>query len=350
MWGLVFLGLLAGVGAGWMAGCEGKTDTSPYPVHKSGFFAYAATDIYWLDNHRVLFAGRVTGKSEVRVLPPEMPKGQEAAFVWDLEANTIQRFLTGYRTLCFAEDRLRISRERGGERHWFEGWPGEFKALPEVDREMAIGQPEYRWNDLSCTVQKRPESMEGRAWIPLLPEHGYLDWGPRPKGPADEGYQVRYHRRGGSVEKLPFSDNNSRLPLYSEFDDTYYFRTGTPTNEWKETGCYRIWRMRPNGKTQPECLPFHNVGGAMAPFIEPVKRGLVLESNDLRSSTDPGKAGLYLWDGKGYTRLVTGLTYEEAASPNGCRLAYAYRYNSQEKPTLRVLDLCKEKEGENHGQ
>jgi hypothetical protein len=209
---------------------------------------------------------------------------------------------------------------------------------------------EYSFNELSCRWQKRPESMGGRAWIPLLPEHGYLDYGPNSGGsPAGVG-QVRYHQHGGSLEKLPFRETNIDLPIYSEFDDTYYFRTTTPTNEWKKTGCYRIWRTRPSGRTKAECLPYHDVGGIMAPFFEPVKHGLVLASDDLKDSSDPGKAGLYLWDGKAYTKLVTGLTYEEAASPNGCRVAYVYEYNSQKTPTLRVLDLCEEKEGDNHGQ
>ena len=329
----------------------------PYPVKDSGFSAKDAgfhNPISWLDERRVLFEGHEGGK-------PRSVEAQQAVqwglFIWDVEANTVQKYAVPARWLCYHDGYIHyVTEDQDGNPYVKEGAFGKEKDYP-ISRYYPAFQERdnVKRNRYSCRLNERPESMIDRAWVPLLEEHGYLDRGPQ-RGPRSE--KMFFVPADGSQPlELPFDRTKGRLSDYYAFSNSYLF-SGHFANvgrfskggPWVEGGCDHVWDLTPDGKTTSQCLPYYKQLGTASKFPIKTALGIAMVSHDL-DRDGPGKSGIYLFRERKYERLIAGLTRNHALSPSGCRIAFYHKLTPQHgginwpgNTTLVMIDLCS-KEG-----
>jgi hypothetical protein len=326
----------------------------PYPIKDSGFSAKDAgyhSAISWLDERRVLFEGHEGDK-------PRSVEAQQAVqwglFIWDVEANTVQKYKVPAEGLCYHDGFIKYF-TRGPDGEWMlmkgemgneQPYPGSF--YHDTDRSR------YSINEYSCRLNERPKSMIGRAWVPLLEEHGYLDRGPQ-KGPKSEK-MLFVPADGSQPLELPFDRTKGRLSDYYAFSNSYFFsgkfsnsgRFGT--SPWREGSCDHVWDFTPDGKTTSQCLPYYEQLGTASKYAIKTALGIAMVSHD-SDRYGPGKSGIYLYRDGEYERLIAGHTENHDISPSGCRIAFRHELTPFSNaigwpgnPTLVMIDLCS-KEG-----
>ena len=160
-WRLVVALLLFSIGAAGVASCESGTNSSPYPVYKSGVRVSAGSRIFWLDKHRVIFHGRVTEAAEVEVQTETFSEDKRGALIWDLDTNRLRQLTDSYMGFCYRDGYVQrsIVDDRGQRILVGGSIGGEAQPLPIQPQE--IDPTEYTFNKLSCRWGKTP-GVHGR--------------------------------------------------------------------------------------------------------------------------------------------------------------------------------------------
>lgn len=313
---------------------------SPYPVMDSGVWADwhgIASDIYWLDNNRILFK-TVKDNDKRRV-----SSGPFNLSVWELGKGVKPHtpYANGVH-VCVRDGMVRYTLvDERGAYHSFYGKFGKEKAIPLIKRTYSDG--------LNCPIKSDPEIVaklaQGRNIYPLLERHGYLDVGPIHEKPGVKEPAVFYPFGQAKGIELPIRgrDINIVRLRYYPFKDAYlvygFHSGGDKKGE-------RVWWLYPNGRTEEEITPAR-------PY--PTRKGIVTMWGKGRSAKDPGSVGLYLWSGENPVKLIAGFAEDITVSPDGCKLAFAhYPYldatliKDSAPITLKVIDLCVEEK--THGK
>ena len=320
-----------------------------YPVLDSKFPA-AEAKLGWIDNERVMFHGYDVGKMTQPRPGEGHPTAAEGLFIWDTAKGTVTKYwdVDGPVPLCVFRGRIFISQKlKGKDKAWLlvSGLLGKEEQKEVTDRVSVNGH--------SCQLSDhRPSWMKEDNYrrLPLLEEHGYVDFGELSMDPAKSRPLVLYPPGSKDGLALPLkSDEVEVPPIYVEFEDAYLLRARQYTSD-----AVPAWLLKPNGTVskifEPQGQAWERIGWS---GILLTKRGLFLVGG--RAGYDTmGTAGGYLLAGKYPQRLIDGLVWNESVSPDGCKVAFVHVPHSQAgadsfralqagKPgtrTLKMINLC----------
>ena len=265
---------------------------------------------------------------------------------WDVRTNAIARHAPADVGLCY--DRGRIAyreNEHLTKRVWTSlgHHPG-----PIVREEREIRYDEQ----MSCmpleALPPVPSRDAGHEFVRLLPEHGFIDFGPA----RTSLYNTPVLHVPGSVSgiELPFPRREIERGTisYFPFKGAYFIQSryfdvargeATP---WPAELPRPIWWLYPDGKVERVLLP---PAEWMRGRIFPTRSGLLVVYNN--PPIGPGKEesyGIFLIDGAHGQRLSRGVFLGGAVSPGGCRFASPRVRNPgpQHQWILTVFELCEE--------
>jgi hypothetical protein len=210
-------------------------------------------------------------------------------------------------------------------------------------------------NGHSCRVSDhRPIWMkeDKHRRLPLLEEHGYLDFGiPSRADPSEANPILLYHSDKEQGLQLPFTGEQVRLhTMYFEFDDSYLLEGQLDT-----TYAAPVWKLKPDGTVttvfQPIGQAWERIGWGHYYFT---RKGLFLTGGRGDYGT-VGTTGGYLLSMGRPVRVIAGLVKNSVVSHDGCKVAFVHVLHSlagaesakalrQGKPgtrTLKMIDLCK---------
>ena len=352
----------------FFGGCESKentekpTEISNYKVIDSGLAMTNRVDdkAYWLDDHKVIFEGYRYPKGDQTVKDVE-----RGLFIWDIQQNKVDHYANGG-GLCYQEGHIYYGHKVDVEkdpnkpiaRTWKEGVFGQEKLqiIRETEKESEEWYQYYIRSEISCRVVKRPPSMKGRSFVPLLEGDGYLDFGTYPLKHDQEKVRLVNEQ---IVHELPFTriDVGALSGQYYPYKKAYFFWRnifGKPVisgklmpdlkDEWASTGCLNGWWVWADGKTEYVCIPWGE-GARGAVRIAMYKNGILVNSRQGKQS------GLFLL-GKQSNLLISGYVTGVSISPSGCKVAFAHaplngpRGFDRDSLTLKIIELCTE---ENQG-
>jgi hypothetical protein len=195
--------------------------------------------------------------------------------------------------------------------------------------------------------------MKNKAWIPLHEEHGYLDFGEggRLLTEASPVFLVSENKRVRlNFKKVDVGLNSGEF--YS-FNQSYFFwphpQTSGQVEQWINQGClYGWWLNTENYETYSECIPF--APWKKSYIVLPTLKGMFLVNRNYIGE-NPKDSGGYLYVEGKYKKIIKGLINDAKLSPNGCKLAIAHKLgnysNKKQKMTLKVVNICQEKEVHN---
>jgi len=319
--------------------CAWGTTAVTGPVTEVDFPANDQRPI-WLDNTRVLFSseGPVTERS-----PNKEPQERSAGlYIWDVEHNTITKeprfnYLSH---LCV-----------NGRFMSYTPWTGGTK----LDKRQAfvdgqqIDVPDTHWfNPVSCHIlTTKPEWVvaydNGRAIVPLLEEHGYIDFGISGTASAVEEFPLQYYRTG-VTQPIPLGLRSRyvRAPAhYVPFLDAYVLHSSSGHNSARP-----LWLMHPNGTVEQVFSPDGKAWAEQSFSWEVLtKRGVVF-GKITQLGSNIKDSGLYLWEDGTLTKLVSGVfSLLVAISPDGCKMAGIKGRPQRPLPgdelyRLQIIDLC----------
>ena len=328
-----------------LAVCE----ESRYPVLDSKFPA-AEAKLGWIDNERVIFHGYEPGKFGTNSPRDGHIYDITGLFIWDTHANEVAKHesIEGLTSLCVHAGKVTYAKEG----MLVSGQLGKEQRTP-------FPKKKYWFNPVSCRYYEtlpywRQEGRKNRS-IPLLEEHGYLDFGLSSRAePSKATPALLYSPHEKSPRELPFTGEQVRHHVtYFGFDDIYLVEGYRET-----TYAPVIWLLKPNGTVtkalEPRGKPWEKLG--WGGFLL-TKKGIFL-SGGRGDYASVGTRGGYLLTlgGESPTRLIDGFVRNEAVSPDGCKVAFVHVLHSQAgadsfrallagKPgtrTLQMIDLCKE--------
>lgn len=301
---------------------------------------------YWLDNTHVLFWGftgiepgpgvQIGPGTEVRLL-------NEGYYVWDIEQNTVQKdvqFEQAHPVCINSHTKSYVFT------YLPDGKTSKRRAF--VDRQE-ITLPGRTWlNPVSCRLSSTEPSwvVKGRATIPLLEEHGYLD-----RGEYGEDYQKNFpllFYRQGSEKAISLGLGSRQV----ERGITYYPFVGSyllhgNMNAYKAPP---MWLLHPNGTIKQV---FNPDGKAWAnkswSWLALTKQGPLFASL-WPAGPHAEEPGLYLWDGTVLVNIRHGYFSWGVVSPDGCKMAFSAHNRGKDVPLvnrnrLQVVDVC---QGGNH--
>ena len=329
-------------------GCSALT-WAEYPLKDSGRVANSASDIYWVDDHRVLFQGHFWNADGSIKGPGGVPKNSETLYEWDIESGALTEHGDIGGGLCYANGYVRYWRrnESDSERsraEWIAGELGRQARIDSlyitVDRETC----KARSDDLL------PEWTQGKAVLRLRADHGFLVLGEKTE---DRNTPVTYHPKGvRSGVVMPFRRREARLASikYVPFKDAYlitgdYFISdphhplgGYNRSPWPKEKPMPVWWLRPDGTVTE--INLHN-DTRFGVWIFAMRPGLFFISPGASVNMD----GLFFTSEATVKRIVKGFIDRYAVSPDGCKIAINHSQisrPSRPQGTLKVVDLCKE--------
>jgi hypothetical protein len=315
-----------------------------YPILDSKFPA-AEAKLGWIDNERVIFQGYELGKFGTKRSKDGHLFDITRLFVWNTTTNTVIKHasMEGLTTLCVHSGEVTFAREG-------------MLVTGKLGKEVRTTFPKKNWfNPNSCRYYtERPYwSEEGRIGrgIPLLEQHGYVDFGEQSMDPVKSRPLVLYPPGSKNGVTLPLkSDQVDVPPLYVDFVDAYLLRAIQHTSD-----AAPVWLLKPDGAVtqilEPRGESWERMGWAHS-FL--TKKGLFLVGGQAGYDT-VGTAGAYLLRNNHPQRLIGGLVWSESVSPDGCKVAFVHVPHSQAgadsfhalqtgKPgarTLKMINLCK---------
>lgn len=208
-------------------------------------------------------------------------------------------------------------------------------------------------------------SMQQKDWTLLRKGHGRIVWGRY--RPTERYAQARLYPEGKKEPiLLAFGVRDIGISLASRwvpFKGAYLFGLTLISNEkynerWRASNCRAVWWLWPDGRSKKECIPagpWVELGGLV---ILPTKSGWALNVQrplkERRSSDYDGKPeAVYLVRNKGHEVVLTGGFGIGDVSPNGCRMAFAFRPTGvmasppklTQRETFRIIDLCDRETG-----
>ena len=167
---------------------------------------YNAEDHFtWFDNDNVIFSGSKSytdGTSE------------KGIYIWNINNNKVKRYAKEGLLNCYYNDHIfyfsHAEHDEKGRRVGFftSGKLGEEKTYSVTvykRGEVLFRKKPFKWirNNFSCKKNYMPKEMENHVWIPLLEEHGYLDFGLKGNG-RNSNDNVFLHKQNGDIYKLNF--------------------------------------------------------------------------------------------------------------------------------------------------
>lgn len=323
-----------------------------YPIFDSKFPA-AEAKLGWLDNERVMFHGYEVGKVGQPSPDDGHPLAETGLFIWDTGKNTVMKYwdIDGPVPLCMFRGQVFLSQKLKEKENT---WLLVSGPLGKEEKRTVSGKASV--NGHSCRVSDHmPDWMkeDKHRRLPLLEEHGYLDFGvPIWVDPSRKAAPIVLYRPDSkkSVE-LPLAGGQVQFhTTYVEFADVYVLKA-----EQRTSDAVSVWQLSPDGTVtrllEPKGQAWERIGWG---DIHLTKKGLFLVGG--RAGYDTvGTAGAYLLLGTHPQRLIAGLVWNESVSPDGCKVAFVHVPHSQAgadsakalragKPgtrTLKMIDLCK---------
>jgi hypothetical protein len=325
---------------------------SAYPIIDSKVPVDEQTHPVWLNNDQVLFMG-------FELDPANPPKHAETgwliprgAYVWNVAKETVVRDHSwdGTTNWCVSNNFRSFLRLRSDTEKTYDlmtGTPG---------KEQVQAYSSKHWfNRISCRYYTtlpywRQESGKDR-FIPLLEEHGYLDFGlPSRADPSKSSLVQLYRPNEKDPQQLPFTGEQVRLHVdYFEFANAYLLEGYRET-----TYATRIWLLKPDGTVTTALEPAGKAWERMGwGHYQLTKKGLFLIGGTSKYDQTNTTGGYLLIDGEP-KRLVPGFLRNVAVSPNGCKIVFVHALHSKAeadsvkalregKPgtrTLKMIDLC----------
>ena len=327
-----------------------------YPVKDSKFPANElATQVFWLDNERILFYGYEPGSYPT----PGGDRGfKTGMYVWNIREDRVRHFPNTGGELCYDHGYIsyvRLDPNNPGEFLHYSGKIGEEKPARYI---RGRGR-----NDFSCRYyDSYPDSLPADRTTRLLHDaHGYLDLGlPRGQGWSLENAPVTFYRRGSSEGvRLPFGQREIATIRFSVFNSAYllyggYIDQAGIDNSWPIGKPQPLWILKPDGNVSQIMMPAGpwNSRGSTMYFL--TKKGVFIVSHHFSSVSDAGPGGAYLFDGAKVGNLVTGQVNAANVAPDGCKVAFVFALNTiaavegfkamqtggAPTQTLRMVDLC----------
>ncbi|ULA63466.1 MAG: hypothetical protein LZF86_110161 [Nitrospira sp.] len=325
-----------------------------YPIQDSKFPA-AEAKLGWIDNEHVVFHGYEVSRFGQKSAGDGHELRETGIFIWDITQNKVTKYwnIDSQVGLCVFHGVVAFKqRVQPGQDLW-NVVTGDLNGAHERREEEKI------WiNGTSCRQhEQQPEwiSQDGHRRWALLEEHGHLDFGvPIWVDPSGKSTPIVLH--------TPDSKKNIELPLigrevqfhatYAEFANAYILK-----GEQRSSDAVSIWQLSPDGTVtkilEPKEQDWERMGWGNAHLT---KRGLFLVGG--RAGYDTvGTAGGYLLVRDHPQRLLSGLVWNEAVSPDGCKIAFVHVLHSQAgadsfrallagKPgtrTLKMINFCKGK-------
>lgn len=350
-----------------LTACEAKEPaaSSPYPVYDSGAWAdpFGSADIYWLDNNRVIFRSvQDNDKRRVTVGPFNLS-------IWEI-GKGVKPYTEYYPsvTVCVRDDMIhRTQKDASGNVQRFYGKFGEEKPFEFPKTKGTF------FDELNCHPNENPEILAkraaGRAIIPLLDRHGYLDRGAVSGEESLRPVSTIFYRPGHSEYlKLPVRIGHVN---YYAFKDAYLFQAdfspdapATFKSRWPSgilPGGVKGW-LYPEGRIEPLIIPAEPWPDKKVPkfgsgSLNPLRNGFLVRTGKAKGPKDAGTLGGYLLSNKKLVKVVGGYLSELTVSPDGCKVAFVhYPYSDatfvQDLAPIRLkaIDLCSTKEENRHGQ
>ncbi len=346
-----------------VAGCEAQKEgtVSLYPILDSGMTASSdsADKLYWMDNDRVIFVSYGPKPKTVA----ENQKRKPAIYIWDTRDNKVEKYTDG-RQLCYHEgyiryagpDRFPVPGTKYFVAPLYEGPIGQenitnAQVFEEGSRKTESG-PKYNLNPYECRLVEKPDSMDGKVWLPLLEQHGaLLELDTLPE--EIERAQPVVYQRASDKKMISLDikrdDVGSISPrYYMEYRDAYFFHEPTTSSEkLNEIDCIRYWWMSDDGKIEGGCqsiLPFKTWNTGM--WLFPTSIGVLVTAGKI-GDYDAGTAGYYHVTGDQIRKIVPGWLHNPRLSRDGCKLAYAHtpflmarRVGSPGETKLKMTNLC----------
>ncbi len=324
-----------------------------YPINDSKIPVDRQTHPVWLSNTQIIFEGYKLDPAN----PPkqvglagEIPRG---VYVWDLEKGMAVRDSSwdGTNSWCVS----------GGFRSFHRLRPGTEKTYDLVEGEIGAEQVfplPVKWrNPISCRHYYtalpywRQEGKKTRT-IPLLEEHGYLDFGLPSRADPSKASPVLLYPPNQNPKQLPFTGEQVWLRVtYVTFSNTYLLE-----GQIEKTYATDIWLLKSDGVAmkilEPKNEEWEKLGWG---GYNLTRKGLFL-SGGRGGYASVGTRGGYLLKpgGPPPVRLIEGFVRNEAVSPDGCKVAFVHALHSlaeaesakalrEGKPgaqTLKMIDLC----------
>jgi hypothetical protein len=322
-----------------------------YPVLDSKFPA-AEAKLGWIDNERVMFHGYDIGKMTQPGPGEGYPTAAEGLFIWDTGKETVTKYwdIDGPVPLCVFRGQVFFSKKLKEINNTWLVVSGPLGK--EEQKEVSAG---VSMNGQSCRVSDhKPNWMkeDKHRRLPLLEEHGYLDFGiPIWVEPLGKATPIVFYRPD-SKKSVELSLTNRQVQFhttYAEFADAYVLKGEQHTSD-----AVPVWQLSSDGTVtkilEPKGRDWERMGWGSAHMT---KKGLFLVGG--RAGYDKvGTAGAYLLVNDIPQRIVAGLVWNESVSPDGCKVAFVHVLHSQAgadsfrallagKPgarTLKMIDLC----------
>lgn len=321
-----------------------------YPIKDSKFPA-AEAKLGWLDNERVMFHGYEVGKVGQPSPDDGHPLAETGLFIWDTTKDTVTKYwdIDGPVPLCVFRGQVFLSKKLKEKENT---WLLVSGALGKEEQRTISGGVSV--NGHSCRLSdQRPIWMkeDKHRRLPLLEEHGYLDFGIPSRADPSKASPILLHQPNQEQGlQLPFTGEQVRLHVtYFEFDDSYLLEGQVET-----TYAAPVWLLKFDGTVtkvlEPTGQPWEKLGWGQYNLT---KKGLFLAGGS-GPYDQVGTTGGYLLSGGKPLRLIAGLTRNISVSPDGCKVAFVHVLHSlagaesakalrQSKPgarSLKMIDLC----------
>ncbi len=341
-----------------------------YPEQSSGMYA-GYGEIYWMDNHRIIFwtyepgrkAQDVINRDLAQLLGPRSADKYhlytspvEIIKIWDVNRGVIITYQAG-RVACYQNGIIDRSVKVGHSIQFISGPIGH--EIP-IDRKQ--NQRRYMFVG-DCGYKADPETKNfidthrDKLVIPLRRKDGFIVLGERDRRTlaADPQNYITFYPVGRSPIKLDMYNNYEVYALpryrYSSFANAYIFgnekmvvaKTSTAKIESvasKMPPGYvpKIHLLKHDGSLVGVKVPETILDSIGATGIFLSKRGIVWTNDAFLG----GKPGIYLSRGEQVRRIAPDSVVAGAVSPDGCRFAYVEQERDQYRlqGVLKVIDLC----------
>src|SRR6266404_2681295 len=192
-----------------------------YPLRDSGRVANSASNIYWIDAHRVLFQGHFWNADGSLNAPDGQQRNSETLYEWDIAAGRLKEHGDIGGGLCYANGYVRYWRRvdaesQSSEAEWIAG---------ELGRQVKVGSQYVSVDRETCKLRNEaalPDWTHGKAVVRLTPEFGFLVSG---EEKDDRNTPVMYHPRGERDGILmPFKRREFHTVTYFGFKAAYFLR------------------------------------------------------------------------------------------------------------------------------
>ena len=335
------------VAVSMVAGCASVT-WADYAVIDSRKYVVDTSNIYWLDNHRVLFQG-LTDQHFVRA--DGFDSVYNALYIWDIENGSITEHGHIEGSLCYADGFILYSR-------WNESAPGTLRewVAGEFGQQVKVGEGRSYpkgWDSETCRPRNDsdlPQWTSGKKVKRLRPEHGFLVLGPENE---DRNTPVTYHPKGAlqgitmpfrrrefnfvNIQYAPFKDAYFIVSHYFKADDRHPLG-GYGLSPWPKDIPQPVWWLYPDGRVEELRLPSEaRFGGSRILGLKP---GVFFISPAYTVNMD----GVFLVLNGEAKRILKGFIERFAVSPDGCQIAmelYPDRQGNRYGGSLKVINVCK---------